>query len=318
MLNLSPKELKAIVKIRGIKGYKSMSEDELLSALISSNPVKKSEKNFDDTIPTINFSKPRIEKIRKEFNESRHKFSKSKINEIRRNLYEIGNKKNIFAPNLLELEESLFKLKKYYDYDDTEYKEIRYVEGLFDFSVDGNYYKPIIINGDFNNSYIQYESKGNKGIILTPSEHLDMIRPYLSDIINDHKTQGEWIIHSDNTIIKHKTQREWKIQITMAINFISLKDSDETHTMHPKSNNVEIMMGSETNKIIKELFKSFLQRYQEGLEESMSGIEFIFDSVDALYYVPHKTKEIRHAYKSKYNLNRERQVILLMITDGKK
>ena len=32
MLNLSLKELKAIANIRGIKGYKSMSEDELLSA----------------------------------------------------------------------------------------------------------------------------------------------------------------------------------------------------------------------------------------------------------------------------------------------
>ena len=35
-------------------------------------------------------------------------------------------------------------------------------------------------------------------------------------------------------------------------------------------------------------------------------------------YVFHNTKEIRHAYKSKYNFNRENQVILLMITDGKK
>ena len=33
MLNPSLKELKAVTKIRGIKGYKSMSEDELLSAL---------------------------------------------------------------------------------------------------------------------------------------------------------------------------------------------------------------------------------------------------------------------------------------------
>ena len=78
MLNLSIKELKAIAKIRVIKGYKSISEDELLSALNSSKPVKKQKANF---------YKVRIEKIRKEFNESRHKFSKSKINEIRRNLY---------------------------------------------------------------------------------------------------------------------------------------------------------------------------------------------------------------------------------------
>ena len=34
--------------------------------------------------------------------------------------------------------------------------------------------------------------------------------------------------------------------------------------------------------------------------------------------MPHNTKEIRHAYMSKYNLNRENQVILLMITNGKK
>ena len=37
-----------------------------------------------------------------------------------------------------------------------------------------------------------------------------------------------------------------------------------------------------------------------------------------ILYVPHNTKEIRHGYKSKYNLNCENQVILLMITDGEK
>ena len=64
-----------------------MSEDELLGALTSSKSVKKGEKP--------NFSKARIEKIRKEFNESRHKFSKSKINEIKKNLYEIENENNL-------------------------------------------------------------------------------------------------------------------------------------------------------------------------------------------------------------------------------
>ena len=70
----------------------------------------------------------------------------------------------------------------------------------------------------------------------------------------------------------------------MAINFISFKDSDETRTMHTKSNNVEIMIGSKTDEIIKELFESFLQKYQEGLKESLTGSEFVYDSVDALYY----------------------------------
>ena len=115
-----------------------------------------------------------------------------------------------------------------------------------------------------------------------------MIRPYLSDITNNHKTQGKWRIHSVNTIKKHKTQSEWKIQLTTTINFISSKDSDETHTMHAKSDNVQIMMGSETNEIIEELFKSLLQRYQKELEKSMRGSEFIFDNVDLLYYDLHK------------------------------
>ena len=70
----------------------------------------------------------------------------------------------------------------------------------------------------------------------------------------------------------------------MAINFISSKDSDETRTMHARSNNVEIMDGSETNEIIEDLFESLLQKYQEGLEESMRGSEFVYDSVDVLYY----------------------------------
>ena len=37
-----------------------------------------------------------------------------------------------------------------------------------------------------------------------------------------------------------------------------------------------------------------------------------------ILYVPHKTGKIHLAYKSKHNLTRERQVILLMITDGEK
>ena len=44
------------------------------------------------------------------------------------------------------------------------------------------------------------------------------------------------------------------------------------------------MVGSETDEIIEELFEPLLERCQEGLQESMRGSEFIFDSVDALYY----------------------------------
>ena len=70
----------------------------------------------------------------------------------------------------------------------------------------------------------------------------------------------------------------------MTINFVSSKDSDETRTMHIKSNNVEIMIGSKTDEIMEDLFESFVRKYQEGLEESMRRSEFVYDSVDVLYY----------------------------------
>ena len=70
----------------------------------------------------------------------------------------------------------------------------------------------------------------------------------------------------------------------MQINIISSKDFEETHTMHTKSNNLEIMMGNETDQIIEKLFDSLLQKYQERLEESMKGSRFIRDSVDLEHY----------------------------------
>ena len=70
----------------------------------------------------------------------------------------------------------------------------------------------------------------------------------------------------------------------MASNCTSSKDSDKTRTMHTKSNNAEIMISSETNEIIMKLFKSFLEKYQEGLGESMRGSEFVYDSLDVLFY----------------------------------
>ena len=64
----------------------------------------------------------------------------------------------------------------------------------------------------------------------------------------------------------------------MAINFISFKDSNETRTMHTKSNNMEIMIGSETYEIIRELFESLFAK----ISESMRGREFVFDSFNLL------------------------------------
>ena len=123
---------------------------------------------------------------------------------------------------------SFSSFKNYYDYDDTKSQGIRNIGKFFD-EIDEDYYKPIKTKSAFNGNYIEYESKEDKDKNLSPKEYLDMISPYLSDMINDHKPR-----------------REWKIKLTMSINFISSKDSDETRFLHTKSNDIEVMMGNET------------------------------------------------------------------------
>ena len=70
----------------------------------------------------------------------------------------------------------------------------------------------------------------------------------------------------------------------MRIDFISSKYYHETSVMHTKSDNLKILTSNETDEIIKRLFNYPLQKYQEGLEESIKGSEFIFVSVNLLHY----------------------------------
>ena len=109
LVNLSLNELKTISKIRGIKGYESMSEERLLAVLNESESVKEIEKNFDDA---------RIEKIKKDFNKLRERLSVPKTKEIKRDLYRIQNKKNLSTQTIETIEKKLSKLKKYDDYDE--------------------------------------------------------------------------------------------------------------------------------------------------------------------------------------------------------
>ena len=54
--------------------------------------------------------------------------------------------------------------------------------------------------------------------------------------------------------------------------------------MHTRSDNKEIMNGSDTDEVIEERFESFLQKYEQNLEEKMKGSEFELDGVNFLYY----------------------------------
>ena len=93
---------------------------------------------------------------------------------------------------------------------------------------------------------MEYESKGDKNKNLSQEDYLNIIGPFLRNMINIQKTHGEW-----------------KIQLTIQITFISSLDTGEFRIMYSKSDNTKIMIGIETDDIISELFESFLERYHE-------------------------------------------------------
>ena len=255
-LYLSKEESKDIIeflaKKRNIKNYKSKSSDKLYRIF------KKQSKN-----------KKRIDDIRDELKDPTYNISRSKSKEI--NLYNIEKRKKISSRKtskyLDELDKKIFKLDKYHDYDDYEYKGIKDIKDLFKLSIDKDYYKPILVKSGYNGNYVQYKSiEGGK--ILTPKEYLTLTEKYLRELINYYKNKGEW-----------------KLQLIAEINFISLKPgSDETRIMHTSSDNNEIMIGDDNDDIIEELFKSFLQKYEDNLQNKMKGSDFEFDGVNFLYY----------------------------------
>ena len=88
-----------------------------------------------------------------------------------------------------------------------------------------DYYKPLRVGDFWNTNYMEYESNGDRNKTLSIEEYLKKIRPYLINIINN--------LEKSDT---------WKVQLAIAINFISSKDTDKEYLMHWKNENIEIMI----------------------------------------------------------------------------
>ena len=261
-LYLSKEESRDIIELlakkRNIKNYKSKSSDRLY------NIFKKQSKN-----------KKRIDDIREELKNPKYNILKSELKNIKRNLYNIEKQRKISSKKtskyLDELDKRILRLDKYHDYDDFEYKGIKDIENLFKILIDKDYYKPKLNKSGYNKNYAQYESKGDK--ILSLKEYLNLIEKYLRELIGEYKLKGEW-----------------KVQLTIEVNFISLKPgSDETRIMYIRSDNIEIMFGDDNDDITEQLFESLLKKYEENLQNKMRGSEFEFDGVNFLYYDFNKT-----------------------------
>ena len=131
----------------------------------------------------------------------------------RNHLYNIENKNELENSNeyLNELDKNIIELNEYNNDD--------FIENVKDLFNIVNY-EPMLIKTGFNNKYLEYRSEGNNS--LSFEEHLNLIKPYLNDLINDKKDKGEW-----------------KIQLTTQINFISQRPgSDETRVMRVLARNL--------------------------------------------------------------------------------
>ena len=131
---------------------------------------------------------------------------------------------------------------------------------------------------------------------MSPKEYLDVIRPYLIDLINEHKRTVELNNtnsnnntnnsnnNTNNSNNEENDRAEWKIQLVMQNNFISDKNFEDTHTIYSASKPVEIFMGSDTENAIDTLFNRILDRIQQAIETSYERGSRFIESVALWYY----------------------------------
>ena len=268
-------------------------------------------KALSEPKPKIKINKKKLEEIRKDFYELRHKFSREEIDRYRKAFYDIKNYRHLSASEIKEARKNLNESKKslrfkkfhggidtvdyddvdnyHYNYndsddDDDEYKKIGSIRRLFK-GFDRDYYKSIRTNygfGGANNNYIEYKSREDRYENLSPEEYLKMIRPYLRDLINNHKSTAELNNEEDNSDTECG---EWKVQLLMQNNCISVKNFEKTGIIFSASKPVEVFMGSNTNDLINRLFDTTLERFQQAIQTSNErGSEFTHESVALLYH----------------------------------
>ena len=153
---------------------------------------------------TINNNINAIKEVRELFNERRSNLSREETKSFREKLYKkeaeynflkekeqkdsLTNEEKMKLKNidkyLKNLKKDLEKLQKY------QYNTTYGLDYLF--NEKDYYYEPKEIKSAFDGSYILYESKGDKDVKLAIYEYFDKIKPYLKDMIDDHKARDEW------------------------------------------------------------------------------------------------------------------------------
>ena len=198
--NLTYEKPSKVAKSENLTSQKRKNTQNLTYEKLSK--VAKSENLTSQKQQILSNNKKRIEIIREKLKELRKKLSKSELKEIKKHLYNIENKKELLELEATKeyldgLDKKILKLDDYYYDDDFEFKGIENVRDLFKILTIDEYlalileviYKPTSVKSGYNNNYIEYRSEGNE--ILTFEEYLDLIQPYLRELINDYKSKDE-------------------------------------------------------------------------------------------------------------------------------
>ena len=128
MINLSLDELRLIAQVRNISDYENKSKEDLIKALSETKPETpklKTPKLISSKLkisklkipkpkprPEIRVNKKKLKKLRKDFDELRHKFSKEEINEYRKAFYIAKNYKHLSESEIENINKNFNKLKK--------------------------------------------------------------------------------------------------------------------------------------------------------------------------------------------------------------
>ena len=99
MINLALDELRLIAQNRNIRDYENKPEEDLIKAL--SEPK-----------PKLRINKKKLEEIRKDFNELRHKFPKKEVDKYRKTFYDIKNYGHLSTSEIEEARKNLIELRK--------------------------------------------------------------------------------------------------------------------------------------------------------------------------------------------------------------
>ena len=108
-MNLSFDDLRLIAQIRNISNYENKSKEDLIKALSEPKPETP---ELETPKLEIRVNKRKFKKLRKDFDELIHKFSKKEIDRYRKFFYVATNKKYLSESDIKKTNKSLTKSKK--------------------------------------------------------------------------------------------------------------------------------------------------------------------------------------------------------------